>query len=52
MPIFLENDRAILLSSGSLSIQFGINIISSPEVDNYETTFVNNYCKNIDNITR
>ena len=43
--IFNKNNE-IFINTG-----FGINIISSPEVNNYETTYVNEYIQNIDNIT-
>ena len=41
-----NNNNEILINTG-----FGINVISSPEVNEYKTTCVNYYYKNIDNIT-
>ena len=43
--IYNKNNQ-MLINTG-----FGINIISSPEVNDYETTFVNEYNMNINNIT-
>ena len=43
--IFNKNNE-IFINTG-----FGINIISSPVVNNYETTYVNEYVQNIDNTT-
>ena len=43
--IYNKNNQ-MLINTG-----FGINIISSPEVNDYETTYVNEYNMNINNIT-
>ena len=43
--IYNKNNQ-MLINTG-----FGINIISSPEVDDYKTTYVNEYNMNINNIT-
>ena len=40
-----NKDNEIFINTG-----FGINIVSSPKVDDYETTYVNEYNTNIDNI--
>ncbi len=42
--IYNKNNE-ILINTG-----FGINILSSPEINEYQTTYVNKYFKNIDNI--
>ena len=43
--IYNKNNQ-MLINTG-----FGINIISSPEVNDYETTYVNEYNMNVNNIT-
>ena len=43
--IYNKNNQ-MLINTG-----FGINIISSPEVNDYETTYVNEYNMNINNLT-
>ena len=43
--IYSKNNK-MLINTG-----FGINIISSPEINDYETTYINQYYANIDNIT-
>jgi len=43
--IYNKNNEIFIITG------FGINIISSPEVSDYETTYVNKYNKDIDNIT-